>query len=93
MTTQEALEAIFQNTVENARAGCCACGREATALLTYGTPHTCKGHTCRATIDAAAEFGVAAAQEVQRQVRLYGPVDAAFRVEATINRLREKTKK
>jgi hypothetical protein len=108
MSTQEALEAAFQKVVENARAGCCACEREATALLTYGTPHTCRAHTCDATIDAAAEGMLAAATAIGHNPRyplteegiedsLAGKHDeqtcSACRVEATIKRLIEEAKK
>jgi len=83
------IESAFQKVVENARAGCCACEREATALLTYGTPHTCRAHTCDATIDLAAEAMLAAVGECN------GISETCEKCQkrATINRLREEAKK
>jgi len=98
MTAQEVLEAAFQKIVKNARANCprCKADNQFERLGFWTLPEDTHRHskvnpgfphTCDATIDAAAEAMLAAAQEVQRQVRLYGPVDAAFKVEATIKRL------
>jgi len=57
MTTQEALEAVFQKIVENARAICVACNLERkgrSPLPVWAI------HTCDATIDAAAKGMLAA---------------------------------
>jgi len=104
MTTQEALEAVFQKIVENARAICVACNLERkgrSPLPVWAI------HTCDATIDAAAEGMLAAATAIGHNPRyplteqgiedsLAGKHDeqtcSACQVEATIKRLIEEAK-
>jgi len=92
MTAQEVLESACQAIRENAEANCPFHTHRPWVIEDVDANrivNAAKDCTCHATIDAAAEAMLAAAQEVQRQVRLYGPVDAAFKVEATIKRLLE----
>ena len=87
MTTQEALEAVFQKVVENARANCEVClyeKRHPDSRRTGMPPHT-----CHATIEAAAEGMLAAALAGWNS-----NCDSAFaELNAEIDRLREEAKK
>jgi len=87
MTTQEALEAVFQKIVENARAICVACNLERkgrSPLPVWAI------HTCDATIDLAAE-GMLAAVDSLQFLNIEGCGDcqdtAQFDAKATIHRL------
>jgi len=90
------IESAFQKVVENAQLGCDACQAETAYHGLTGDTHSYRGHTCDATIDAAAE-GMLAAVDSLQFLNIEGCGDcqdtAQFDAKATINRLREEAKK
>ena len=83
------IESAFQKVVENAQLGCDACQAETAYHGLTGDTHSYRGHTCDATIDAAAEAMLAAALAGWNS-----NCDSAFaELNAEINRLREEAKK
>jgi len=105
MTTQEALEAVFQNIVENAKIGCLGCSSERLSdqiFASIGTRPDIGDQTeahnegCHAAIEAAAE-GMLAAVDSLQFLNIEGCGDcqdtAQFDAKATINRLREEAKR
>ena len=101
MTAQEVLESAFQKVDENAQLGCDACQAEIAYHGLTGDTHSYRGHTCAATIDAAAEGMLAAVEgchDVECRSLFREPphplsMCSACRAKATINRLREEAKK
>ena len=79
----QTLESAFQKVVENAQLGCDACQAETAYHGLTGDTHSYRGHTCDATIDAAAEAMLAAVDVAAGRYNTVGRTKAR----ATINRL------
>ena len=92
MSTQEALEAAFQKIVENAEANCPFHTHRPWVIKDIDADrivNAAKDCTCRATIDAAAEFG----DELLDSINcICDGQDDKNAARVTINRLREEAK-